>query len=387
MMGGLSGLSVCVVCGALLAALLGQFMWDGRSADVKADSILFVRQAFDHTVHLPGAEGAARRRFHFDLPVADHAGGGLSPIIFLIHGKTSNGDDMKTLFGPEAVARARREGFVVVYPVGTIEGEARTWNAGGVHAHNDADDVGYFSSVVRHLAANFNADPRGVFLAGMSNGGFMAHRLACEWADSTTIGVRAIVPTLGGMATMKYDTACRGEMLKMGGVPIPSLRVFNTSQCPFAYWRDAPAHFACDKVVDLPAMLMHGAQDMLVPLSGSLTSDGELYPPVEYTLRLYAEANGCDYAAERTLTYSQTSPDNGEDVTTCHSLQQCRANTTLCVSRNSGHNWVTPTNGIDPVAPSRFLNWLFGPYAQTMDTGLEMLTFFSGHRESPTGEN
>ena len=40
-------------------------------------------------------------------------------------------------------------------------------------------------------------------------------------------------------------------------------------------------------------------QDMLVPLSGvAISGHNELYPPVEYTLRFYAEANGCDYDSE-----------------------------------------------------------------------------------------
>ena len=50
-------------------------------------------------------------------------------------------------------------------------------------AHNDADDVGYFTDVIHNLVENFNADIQSVFLAGMSNGGFMVNRLACAWAS------------------------------------------------------------------------------------------------------------------------------------------------------------------------------------------------------------
>ena len=59
-------------------------------------------------------------------------------------------------------------------------------------AHNSADDVDYFSRVVDHLVANANADPQSVFASGMSNGGFMANRLACAWAAS---GPRHVGPS------------------------------------------------------------------------------------------------------------------------------------------------------------------------------------------------
>eukprot|EP00947_MAST-08B_sp_MAST-8B-sp1_P003626 g3626.t1 len=433
----------CAFCVALIAVLLGILMWDTRSADTKADSILFSRQTFDHTFHLPSRSTTSShspaerqpRHVHFDLPGGEPPAGGKLPIIFLIHGKTSNADDMKTLFGPEAVARARKEGFVVAYPVGEIKDQARTWNAGGVDAHNDADDVAYFSAVVQHLAENHGADPQSVFLAGMSNGGFMVNRLACAWgsggaggdsdgsdgdgsdgdgnsgdqekdkasalAATTRPRVRAIAPTLGGLARMKYNASCGGAALRMGGVPVPGIRVFDQARCPYRYWKDeAPAHFACDaaRVADLPVMMIMGGQDLLVPLSGSVTAGAEVYPPAEYTLRFYAEANGCRRFAERDLTYRrQASPQaprassddedtedaegsESKDVTVCHSIRECRANTTLCVSENSGHNWVTPTNGADPAPPSRFLTWLFGPYGRTMDTGAEILDFFARHR-------
>lgn len=78
--------------------------------------------------------------------------------MFLIHGKSSNADDMKTLFGKDAFAWARSESYVIVYPVGVLKDGSRTWNAGSVDAHNDEDDVGYFTEMVAHLVGNFNAD-------------------------------------------------------------------------------------------------------------------------------------------------------------------------------------------------------------------------------------
>ena len=71
--------------------------------------------------------------------------------------------------------QAHRYGFAVVYPQGLKE----AWNAGYCcPAFNAvaADDVGF----IRALVAQFDPDGRPVFLLGLSNGGMLAYRLACE---------------------------------------------------------------------------------------------------------------------------------------------------------------------------------------------------------------
>jgi hypothetical protein len=209
----------------LLAISLALFMLDSREASVKADSILFKAQTFDERFELRTTEGSATQRYcYVDLPLRATDGRDAKhqkhPIMFLIHGKHSNADDMKTLLGPEALERARSEGFLVVYPVGILKNGGRTWNAGSVDAENEADDVAYFTVVVAYLAENYNADPQSVFIAGMSNGGFMTHLLACAWATSSAgsgdkeepiikIQVRAIAPTLGGLGMPLMISLCR----------------------------------------------------------------------------------------------------------------------------------------------------------------------------------
>lgn len=382
----------CYVLVVLSAVVVG-ILWDIRDSSVKEDSILFKTQLFDQRLEL------GTRHAYIDLPLKkteknskakEEKHAKKSPIMFLIHGKASNADDMKTLFGFDAAARAKKEGFIVVYPVGVINKGTRTWNAGSVDAHNNENDVEYFRQIVKHLADKFDGDKQSVFLSGMSNGGFMTNRLACAWAsDRNTTGnplgikVRAIVPTLGGLAKMKYDKLCGGDAHKIGVVPIPVIRVFDQEKCPYTLWKAAPSHFECE-VTNLPVLVINNAADLLVPLSGVIINQAqELYPPVEFTLRYYAEANGCDYSPDntyRTKTFHGVSPTDKEDFTTCHSLNSCKANTTLCVSVKSGHNWVTATNGDEPPMPSRFFKWLMSPYARSMDTNSQILDFFFAHR-------
>jgi pimeloyl-ACP methyl ester carboxylesterase len=475
---------------AVVATLVGFALWDTRDAALKADSILFVKQSFDERVDIPSTDGRPTRWFYVDRPAAVEGVGahGLSenasssnnsshrsnnsssrrPIIFFIHGKASNADDMKTLFGADAVAKARKRGFLVVYPVGVINSKAsRTWNAGSVDAHNTEDDVAYFTQAVRLLEAHFDGDAQRVFVAGMSNGAFMTHRLACAWANHGSekeeqeksdgavgraslaplpIRVRGIAATLGGMAHVRYDAECGGDALRIGGIPIPPIRAFDQQKCPYAQWRQAPSHFSCDDVRNLPVLLVNNGLDVLVPTGGAVVTggandEGELYPPLVYTRRFYAEANGCDYNDNANANANDKDNDNAndndgdgkdkdkdnanindgdgkvnlkdkdkdkdndgdgkvnlkdkdkdkdndgdgkvnlkdEDVTTCESLTGCRANTTICTSHRSGHNWVTPNNGDDPAMPSRFFRWLMSPYAKSFDTSAAILDFFLQH--------
>ena len=399
-------IKIVVAIVVVLVAMLVGFIWDYRDADMKADSLLMgVRHSFDKRFDfdLPeikidgegeGGEVTTKRVCYFDLPDG-YAEGDAAPILFLIHGKAMMADDMKTVFGKKAVARAKKEGFVVVYPVGVFDDVdgIRTWNAGSVHLPNNADDVGYFSRVVDHLAANFNADPQSVFLSGMSNGGFMSNRLACAWADeSQHIRVRAIVPVVGGMAKMKIDNKCIGESKRWGIIPLPNIYVFNQETCPYETWKEAPSHFECEALKDLPAMIINHAKDVLVPFSGAVAigmRDSWLSPPVEYTLRFFAEANGCSYDVDdntvgRTETFRRVSEKDTDDITTCHSLQNCRkANTTLCVSHKAGHNWVLEEtdNSEIFIMPSRIFGWLMSPFARTFDTNHEILSFFAQHRK------
>jgi polyhydroxybutyrate depolymerase len=40
--------------------------------------------------------------------------------------------------------------------------------------------VAYLGAVIDDVAAHYTVDPKRFFVIGHSNGGFMAHRLACE---------------------------------------------------------------------------------------------------------------------------------------------------------------------------------------------------------------
>jgi len=106
---------------------------------------------------------------------------------------------------------AHRNNMFVIAPEGTYDHPnngttpATFWNAtdGCCNIYGSSiDDVAYLLSLICHTRANYSIDKDRVYIIGLSNGAFMAHRMACDAADF----VSAIV-SLGG-ATFKDTTRC-----------------------------------------------------------------------------------------------------------------------------------------------------------------------------------
>jgi len=77
------------------------------------------------------------------------------------------------------------KGFALAYPNGSgrLKRRLLTWNAGdccGFASKTRTDDIGFIEALARGLIEEGIADPERIYAAGMSNGGMMAHRLACE---------------------------------------------------------------------------------------------------------------------------------------------------------------------------------------------------------------
>jgi polyhydroxybutyrate depolymerase len=92
---------------------------------------------------------------------------------------------------------ARQGAFLLVCP----QGVERHWNDGRQitrwRAQADGiDDVGFLAAVVEDVAGRYPVDRQRIFVTGISNGGLMSYRLACERADL----VSAIAPVAASMA-------------------------------------------------------------------------------------------------------------------------------------------------------------------------------------------
>lgn len=108
---------------------------------------------------------------------------GPRPLVLILHGgggSPANAARMSDMSG-----LSDREGFIVLYPAGAglLSRRLLTWNAGnccGYAMRRQVDDAGFLSALIERYVAGGQADPRRVYVAGLSNGAMMALRLACE---------------------------------------------------------------------------------------------------------------------------------------------------------------------------------------------------------------
>ncbi|KJE22858.1 poly(3-hydroxybutyrate) depolymerase [Frankia torreyi] len=102
------------------------------------------------------------------------------PLIVALHSLHYDGTDPKAHWDLDGLARTA--GLAVVYP----DGIGKAWNAGtccDTAKINNTDDVGWLRALIAHLSENYPIDRTRVSLIGLSNGGMLAYRYACEHGD------------------------------------------------------------------------------------------------------------------------------------------------------------------------------------------------------------
>ncbi len=143
------------------------------------------------------------------------------PVIVAFHGGGGNRLSAESVTCPNGeagdpnglTAIANAAGYAVVLPDGTglrPLRNVRSWNAGGGTdgwqcvsrgaCQQGVDDGAFFDQLLVELARVVPIDARRVFLTGLSNGGAISHRLACERPS-----VVAAIATVGG--TNQYTAA------------------------------------------------------------------------------------------------------------------------------------------------------------------------------------
>lgn len=114
------------------------------------------------------------------------------PVVLVLHGGGGNARSMMRYsdFGD----LAEKEGVLVVFPNGADRG----WNDGRVdkNVRREGDDVEFLGALLDHLEAIYDIDESRVFVTGISNGGFMSIRAACDMPERIT----AIAPVAASMS-------------------------------------------------------------------------------------------------------------------------------------------------------------------------------------------
>jgi polyhydroxybutyrate depolymerase len=181
------------------------------------------------------------------------------PLVILLHGYSASGGVQNIYFGLSNQVTAL--GFILVVPDGTVNSDGlRFWNATDACCNfdtADVDDVGYLRGLIAEAQANYRVDPRRVYLFGHSNGGFMAHRMACEASDVITA-----IASLAG-STYLDPADCTPEQ------PVSMLQIHGTADDIILY----------DGVAEPVGIVASG------------------YPSAPETTRRSAETAGCDLDA------------------------------------------------------------------------------------------
>lgn len=243
------------------------------------------------------------------------------PLFIFLHGAGGTGEGLHRLLDADLVTDSA--GFVTVFPDG-MEG---TWSVdcdGCTRAEAlGVDDVAFLETLGRHLAERIPIDTTRVFVAGLSQGGSLAHLYGC----------RASTPpaAIAGVASLAFRSV--------------------EDDC-------APAK-------PFPVATIHGTDDLLAYYAG-FGAEAPLQSVVE-TVEMWADVMGCG----PTPTLGEL-PDTASDFTTVSTVEftGCAPGGSVRHYRvnNGGHTWPGPTGP-----------WgrILGRHSLDMDATRELISFFS----------
>ncbi len=268
-----------------------------------------------------------QRSYMIQLPAPDAAQPW--PVILALHGGGGTARSMCAM--PGGIAKpARRAGYLLVCP----QGYQRHWNDGrgietwSAHAEN-IDDVGFLTSLIEALVHQYPIDSEQIFATGISNGGQMSYRFACE--QSHRVSALAAV-----VASMAEDLDCE------------------------------PAN-------PVSVLVINGTEDPLVPYDGgeikAVRRSLGLVRPTHEVLSFWASLGGCDLTGEMIEL-----PDrNPEDQTRVHRTQYqgCTAGVAVELYEviGGGHTWP----GANQYLPEVFI----GRLSEDIEASEVIIDFFS----------
>jgi polyhydroxybutyrate depolymerase len=235
-------------------------------------------------------------------------------LVFAFHGggMTALGDGGLAFENfAHVIPKSDASGFVLVEPEGTPAlgalshpGALDVFNAGNCceaaeQKNGNVDDVGFVAAMIDAVAMETCIDPKRVFATGLSNGGMLSHRLACQLSDK----IAAIAAVSGGMGNRDLDTQ-----------PPTTL-------------------FPCSPTRRVPVLHIHGTQDACYPYDGGWGPLSLLtFEAVPVTIQGWLTRNGCGSGAPTTVST--------HGAASCF-LYPCpkTAEVELCTIDGGGHYW------------------------------------------------
>lgn len=255
------------------------------------------------------------------------------PVVIMLHGGGGNKDMVQSFTQLNPVANA--QDYIAVYPQGleplAIGGFSWADGRGTAADNAGVDDVGFIQSLINQLKSDHNVDDQRIYIAGFSNGGFMAQTLACEIPEEF-----AAAAALG----------C-------------SLGVQQSADC------------TTDEAT--PMMYVVGTADPEIPYNGGTMTNPGVEPiiGVEAAVQFWVDKNGCDDTPEITNLPDTVTDDNSTVELLTYDNCDCDSDVHFYKIINGGHTW--PGNEIASIEPQ------LGETNEDINAGLRMLDFFDDH--------
>jgi polyhydroxybutyrate depolymerase len=195
-----------------------------------------------------------QRDYHIYIPNATIN----KPLTILLHGNGGNFDDVigqTNVKSPQKIwlDLAELNQFILVVPNGTLGSEnKRGWNdcRSDANGNPEMNDVLFIEELLTKLISEYNYDENRVYIAGVSNGGQMAIRLALEIPEKITAFASVI-------ASMSDNSQC-GE-----------------------------------STIPVSALFMNGTEDPILPYNGGqMTGNRGLVKSTEETVQYWTNRNG-----------------------------------------------------------------------------------------------
>ena len=258
-----------------------------------------------------------------------------APLVIVLHGNTQTGADMMTRTSwPEV---ARREHFAAVFP----DGLNRAWadfrpnaNRAGRAPPEGADDVAFIVRLIEKYVADGVADPKRIFITGVSNGGAMTMTLACTRADLFAAAASVIMNLT--------DESAR----------------------------------ACHPSRAVPLLLMNGTADPLIPYQGGRGTSRFAVPgfwSTEKTFDFWRRANGCETRDAAVADLDDRDKSDQSTVTRISARCPPGRDVVLYRVNDGGHRM--PGGFADARFP-RMVNAFLGPQNRDIDGAATIWGFF-----------
>lgn len=265
------------------------------------------------------------RSYRLFIPSADTGQRSL-PLVVVLHGGGSNSRQVMRYTAMNVVAE--REGFFVVYP----DGVRNRWNDGRIFEAADLtiDDVGFIKTLVEALVAKHRIDTTRIYSAGISNGGHMSLRLACDLSD-----IFAAVAAVTANMPQDIVESCN---------PAP-----------------------------IGILMMNGTNDPILPYEGGevrvLNQGRGIVLSTEDSVSFWRDINGC-YSAGDVVRIADSAPHDGATVSAMI-YDTCEFGYPVVLYRieGGGHSW--------PGAPPYLADAAVGPTNRDINASEVIWRFFS----------